>query len=100
MRWEVVLIFSGITETKTPAKAGAMAGPDNPARRVLLFFVAQWNNQHVDVNGVDQLASRGHQFAPEVLVMTANDRVHVVFLIASTSTWPRSPLPLGVSVIG
>lgn len=44
------------------------------------FFVAQRHNQHVNVNGVDQLARRRHQFAPEVPVMTANDQIHIVFL--------------------
>lgn len=38
------------------------------------------------MNGVNQLAGRGHQLAPEVLMMAADHRVHIVFLIASTST--------------
>lgn len=70
------------------------------SRQVLLFFVAQRNNQHVNVNGVDQLARRRHQFAPEVLVMTANDQIHIVFLDGVNQHWPKSPLPLRVSVIG
>ncbi len=58
------------------------------------------HNQHVNVNGVDQLARRRHQFAPEVPVMTANDQIHIVFLDGVNQHWPKSPLPLRVSVIG
>ncbi len=55
-------------------------------RRLFVFFVAQRDDQHVDMNGVNQLAGRGHQLAPEVLMMAADHQVHIVFLIASTST--------------
>ena len=46
----------------------------------LFFFVAQRNNQHINVNGVDQLTCGRHQFAPEVLVVTTNHQIHIVFL--------------------
>lgn len=48
-------------------------------RRLFVFFVAQRDDQHVDMNGVNQLAGRGHQLAPEVLMMAADHQVHIVF---------------------
>ena len=35
------------------------------------FLVTQWDDQHVDMDGIDELARGGHQFAPEILVMAA-----------------------------
>jgi hypothetical protein len=32
------------------------------------FLVTQWDDQHVDMDGIDELARGGHQFAPEILV--------------------------------
>lgn len=55
--------------------------------------------KHIDVHGIDQLASGRHQFAPEVLVVTAQHQIHVVLLDGVHSTCARSPLPLRVSVI-
>ena len=48
--------------------------------RVILLVVAQRNDQHIDVDRVDELTCRRHQLAPEVLVMTTDDQVHIVFL--------------------
>lgn len=63
--------------SKTPAYAGVQ---EHVVEGRLFFFVAQRNNQHINMNGVDQLTCGRHQFAPEVLVVTTNHQIHIVFL--------------------
>ena len=66
----------------------------------LFFFVAQRNNQHINVNGVDQLTCGRHQFAPEVLVVTTNHQIHIVFLDCIDQYLAQIAAALRVSVIG
>ena len=61
---------------KTPAAAGVW---HDTTGGLFVFFVAQRDDQHVDMDGVDQLTGRGHQLAPEVLMMAADHQVHIVF---------------------
>ena len=63
------VIYVDGTEIKTPA----LAGVGGKKARLFLFFVAQGHNQHINVHGVDQLTGGRHQFAPEILMMTAQD---------------------------
>lgn len=72
-----------------------------PAASILCFFVVtQRNNQHVDVDGVDQLTCGGHQFAPEILVVTTNDQIHVVFFDGINQNLAQVAATAQVSVIG
>lgn len=45
----------------------------------LFFFVAQRNNQYINVNGVDQLMCGRYQFVLEVLVVIINYQIYIVF---------------------
>lgn len=48
-------------------------------RWLFVFFVVQWDDQYVDMNGVNQLVGRGYQFVLEVLMMVVDYQVYIVF---------------------
>ncbi|STW70950.1 Uncharacterised protein [Klebsiella michiganensis] len=76
----IYMLFAAGGGNKNARVGGALVISEMKITSCLLFvfFVAQRDNQHIHVNGVDELTSRGHQFAPEVLMVTANHEVHII----------------------
>lgn len=57
------------------------SNPEAAGDSTLNFFVIlQRNNQHIDMDGIDQLTSRGHQLAPEVLMVSAHHQIDVILV--------------------